>query len=745
MKRILLTLMMIIPLLMAANTRPRVALVLGGGGAKGMAHVGVLKVLEKAGVPVDMICGTSIGSLVGGLYAMGYSADQLDTLVRSQDWDFLLSDRISQKQMNVSDRELKDQYLYTVPLSKFSKGAFTQQALVKGQNLANLFIKLSMGYHDSIDFSTLPIPFACVATDMVKFQEVDIHSGHVAQAMRASMSIPAMFTPVRIDSMVLVDGGLRNNFPVDVAKKMGADYIIGVNLNQVKDNTLSDFDSPTAVLTQIVKVHTENKFHENWALCTIPIQVNDTGYNSMSFNPAAVDSLIARGVQAGMAHWDEFMQLKQQLGLEPTATGDGGSIPVLAKAPRKRSLHDLSAPMLVSDVKFEGMQPAEQNYLEKKYHLQPGQKITVSQIEQGIGTLRSQFYYNDAHYQLLDHGNGSQLVVTTEGKKASQIYLGARFDNEELAALQVESIFPNLGNVLHVPYSVQVAGRLGKRMMGKLQANVTPSSHFAFSLGYTYRYNDIDCNRKGRRSYDLTYDHHQVELSFKNFTASNFLFDLFARYTYINYRNVMSRQAGLADSISNNRFVSYHARLHFNNEDNTYFTTRGTKLELQYALYTDNFHSYKGHSAISVARGVWRTTAPVAGSVVLQPSIYARFVFDTKAPFILGNYVGGMWASHYLEQQMPFPGIARIEKASNAFLSFQMPVRLQVTTNNFVALVLGVAEHSQKFKDLFDHTPFFGAEARYAYRTIVGPVGASLGWSSLTHRVSYYINLGFEF
>lgn len=479
MKRTLLTLMLMVMVVLGAAARPKVALVLGGGGAKGMAHVGVLKVLEQAGVPIDMICGTSIGSLVGGLYAMGYSAQQLDTLVRSQDWDFLLSDRISLKQMNVSDRELKDQYLYTVPLSKFSKGAFTQQALVKGQNLANLFSRLSMGYHDSIDFNTLPIPFACVATDMVKFQEVDLHSGHVAQAMRASMSIPAMFTPVRIDSMVLVDGGLRNNFPVDVAKKMGADYIIGVNLNQVKDNTLSDFDSPTAVLTQIVKVHTENKFHENWALCTIPIQVNDTGYNSMSFNPAAVDSLIARGVQAGMDHWNEFMQLKQQLGLAPEATGDGGSIPVL-RAMRQRSLQDLTAPIAVSDVKFQDMQPAEQEYLQKKYHLTAGQHITVEQIEQGISTLRSQFYYNDAHYQLLDRAGGNQLVINTEGKKVSQIYLGARFDNEELAALQVESIFPNLGNVLRVPYSVQVAGRLGKRMMGKLQVNVTPSSYFAF-------------------------------------------------------------------------------------------------------------------------------------------------------------------------------------------------------------------------------------------------------------------------
>ncbi len=182
--------------------RPKVALVLGGGGAKGMAHVGVLKVIERAGIPVDMICGTSIGSLVGGLYAMGYSASELDTLVRHQDWTFLLSDNLDRKQMNLESKTRGDKYVYTLPLSQLGKGAFTQQALVKGQNLANLFTHLAVGFHDSIDFNTMPIPYCAVATDMVKFQEVDMHSGYVAQAMRASMSIPGMFTPVRLDSMV---------------------------------------------------------------------------------------------------------------------------------------------------------------------------------------------------------------------------------------------------------------------------------------------------------------------------------------------------------------------------------------------------------------------------------------------------------------------------------------------------------------------------------------------------------------
>lgn len=335
--------------------RPKVALVLGGGGAKGMAHVGVLKVIERAGIPVDMICGTSIGSLVGGLYAMGYSATELDSLVRHQDWNFLLSDNLDRKQMNLESRTRGDQYVYTLPLSQLGKGAFTQQALVKGQNLANLFAHLAVGFHDSIDFNTMPIPYCAVATDMVKFQEVDLHSGYVAQAMRASMSIPGMFTPVRLDSMVLVDGGLRNNYPVDVARSMGADYVIGVNLNKIKDMTNADFNKPGAVITRIAEVHTENKFRQNWADTDIALQIDADPYNSMSFQPAAVDTLIARGERCAMSHWHELMALKARLGL---ALDDDTT----ANTARRRSAgysHPVLETVPIAAVTFTHVLPAE--------------------------------------------------------------------------------------------------------------------------------------------------------------------------------------------------------------------------------------------------------------------------------------------------------------------------------------------------------------------------------------------------
>lgn len=206
------------------SCRSRVAVVLSGGGAKGMAHIGVLRVLERAGIPVDIITGTSMGALIGGLYSIGYDAATLDSLVKVQDWKTLLSDKVDVSNQSLAEREKQNTYLLSRPLNIARKARNAAGGLISGTNLSQLFTRLTVGYHDSISFADLPIPFACVATNIVDNTEYDMYGGHLSTAMRASMAIPGVFTPVRKDSMVLVDGGLRNNYPADIAKRMGGGY-----------------------------------------------------------------------------------------------------------------------------------------------------------------------------------------------------------------------------------------------------------------------------------------------------------------------------------------------------------------------------------------------------------------------------------------------------------------------------------------------------------------------------------------
>ena len=185
--------LLIAPMLLQAHPlRKKVGVVLSGGGAKGMAHIKALKVIEEAGIPIDYIVGTSMGAIVGALYSIGYTPEQLDSMVRKQDWNFLLSDRVNRSEMSLIDREHAERYILSVPFVNTPKES-ASGGLLKGQNLANLFSNLTMGYHDSIDFNKLPIPFACVAPTIVDGKQVVFRNGVLSTAMRASMAIPGVF------------------------------------------------------------------------------------------------------------------------------------------------------------------------------------------------------------------------------------------------------------------------------------------------------------------------------------------------------------------------------------------------------------------------------------------------------------------------------------------------------------------------------------------------------------------------
>ena len=250
--------LLFLPMVLWASGRPKVAVVLSGGGAKGTAHIGALKVIEEAGIPIDYVVGTSMGAIVGGLYSIGYTPQQLDSMVNAQNWKFLLSDAPNPKDVLLDDRLKSERYVLSIPFS-LKSAAVSDAGIIKGKNLARLFSTLTEGYQDSVDFSRLPIPFACVSENLVNGSEVVFHEGILATSMRSSMSIPGVFAPVDLDGMVLVDGGMVNNYPVDVALAMGADYIIGVDV-QSPLLKASELKSVKDIFGQIINLQGEKKY-----------------------------------------------------------------------------------------------------------------------------------------------------------------------------------------------------------------------------------------------------------------------------------------------------------------------------------------------------------------------------------------------------------------------------------------------------------------------------------------------------
>ena len=311
--------------LTAVAGRPKVGLVLGGGGAKGAAEVGVLKVIEKAGIPIDYIAGTSIGSIVGGLYAAGYTATELDTMFCRQEWLTLLTDR--RNDLGNEPYLVKDgvTYIFGFPImGEIRESVIGGFGMMRGERVEKMVDSMARckGCHE---FESLRIPFRCVAADFRNAREIVLKSGTLSRAVRASMAIPGIFKPVNQDGMKLVDGGMMNNFPVDVVKKMGADIVIAIDLQQSEQKPKKpDYDLSMVsgiaemlgfggLLNWVITRPDISKYHENVKVADIYIHPSLPDADASSFGNKNSARMIKIGEQEALKHWDELMKLKEQL------------------------------------------------------------------------------------------------------------------------------------------------------------------------------------------------------------------------------------------------------------------------------------------------------------------------------------------------------------------------------------------------------------------------------------------------
>lgn len=321
MLRTLLTILMttLSSLLLAgdATHHPKIGLVLGGGGARGAAEVGVLKVLEEKGIRPDYIAGTSIGAIVGGLYACGYGADDLDALFRSQEWLSLIGDRNRDLRKSILDKRDGVTYLFGFPISGNSKKTETEESglgLLGGTNITLLLDSLTKRYDGIGSFDELPIPFRCVAVDLKKHEEVVMDSCELELAMRASISIPGAFKPVRWKGKLLVDGGMLNNLPVDVVREMGADIVIAVDLDQgqheERDFSLKETFGIGGILDWLVSRPDWKKNKANREDADIYINPQLAEYGISSFGSESISTMIERGERAARAASEQLDRLR---------------------------------------------------------------------------------------------------------------------------------------------------------------------------------------------------------------------------------------------------------------------------------------------------------------------------------------------------------------------------------------------------------------------------------------------------
>ena len=390
------------------TSAPKVGLVLSGGGAKGMAHIGALKVIEEAGVHIDYIGGTSMGAIVGALYASGYSAQELDSIFRNTDFTNLIQDNLPRSAKTFYEKEDSERYALTLPFNNF-KISFPP-AISGGQNIYNELVRLLYHVKDVSDFENLPIPFFCIATDVEKGEEVLLNKGYLPEAILASGTFPSLFEPAEVDGKILIDGGVLNNYPVEEVKAMGADLIIGVDVQHgLRDR--ESLSSATEILLQINNYRTVGVMKEKSEKTDIYIKPEMEEFSVIDFDRK--EEIMQNGEVAAMQKIEELKALaeKQPDRIKPQ--------PIVPKDT-----------IVVNRLILRGNNNYTRGYVKGKLRFNLADRITFAKLQQGISNLAATGNFKTIRYELVSNGLGEDLVLKLrEDPNKTLIRIGAHYDD----------------------------------------------------------------------------------------------------------------------------------------------------------------------------------------------------------------------------------------------------------------------------------------------------------------------------
>lgn len=451
MRRLLFCLLLgFLPLLVHASEapRPKVGLVLSGGAARGLAHIGVLKALEEQGIRIDAIAGTSMGAVVGGLYASGYKVDELEKLALSIDWQAALSDAPPREDVPFRRKQDDRDFLVKQKLSFRDDGSLgLPLGVIQGQNLALLLESLLAHTSDTRDFDKLPIPFRAVTTDIANGEKVVFRKGHLPQVIRASMSIPAVFAPVELDGRLLVDGGMTDNIPLDVAREMGVDIAIVVDIGTPLRNR-KQLTTVVDVLNQSITLMTRRNSEEQLATLhanDVLIQPALAAFGVTDFGKA--QEMIDAGYRATRILDARLAQLK------PTQTQDAELN--AARQPGQRT-------PIITGIRIENDSKVDDDVI-RYYIRQPiGAPLDLGRLHSDMGTLYGLDYFDQVRYRVVHKGQDHTLVISASGKRSGTDYLRVGLNLSD--DMRGDSAF-NLG----ASYRVNGINRLGAEWLTRAQ------------------------------------------------------------------------------------------------------------------------------------------------------------------------------------------------------------------------------------------------------------------------------------
>ena len=729
--------------------RPTVAIVLAGGGALGAAHVGALLYLEEKGVPIDLVVGNSMGGLMGGLYATGMSAVQMDSLIRSLDWSVIMSDRVPHRYYEVQKRKDKEQFLADIPfhydeeewVRRQSVGtdeppriqdalASLPEGYLYGLNVFNMISSLTVGYQGNIDFMDLPTSFICTATDIASGRMKNWMSGSLIDALRSTMSIPVFFTPIRSDDKVYIDGGIRNNFPEDIARAAGADIIIGVDLHL--PSTLQEAGSAAQIgAMSLIMPGASESYWNNRRDVDILIDPKLDDYNILSFTTRAVDEIIIRG-------YDAALKVAGQIDSVVAITGT-----TERKLNNPKATDTGKESVRITSISFNGFTDEEADFFAGRVKLEPGKSYDKKDFEKEVAGIFGTGAYKGVRYSLLGSREPYDLEFTGIRNPEHQLLLGVRGDIEDYLSVLAGVRFNGTklwGSKFEVLARIGASSslNLGWRYVPKYG----PSINAAAKMSYTVAKFDSSINSDEASKPVLRFQRNQVSVFLAGNGKSSVDFNLGAKIENQPY----IAWAG-SPKLSSASFTSYFAYAFANTSINTldkaYFPSKGVKgsISYDYGLTPGCWTDYFAFSFSPVLS--------LGSKFAILPSAYGRFVLEhdgcTRVNWFRSNMIGGNMYGRYFEDLIPFFGINSVKPVSDNLLLANLELRCEVIDNGYLSLIGSAYNDTPDYMAGWQENNVFALGLKGSYDTRFGPVTANIHYCTDSGSFGAYFGFGFDF
>lgn len=708
--------------------RPKVGLVLSGGGAKGFAYIGMLRVFQEVGLRVDYIGGTSIGSIMAGLYAIGYSPDEIEKMVKEQDWNALLIDKIPRKYIAYEEKEFLENSLISLPFKKRKIGM--KQSMYKGQQINLLLNKYFSPAWNTTDFSKFQTPFLCVGTNLFNGDAEVLKHGYLPMAIRASMSIPGYFSPTYFNGYYLVDGGIVDNYPAVPLKEEGAQLIIGGDVQSSLADSISQLSSITEIINQIVFFHGERANKEAAKVIDLNIRF-EVPAGMMDFTK--YDTIIAYGERVARAHYGELKAIADSLNA------------IEYKPLKEYNTKPLDS-LNIANVIYNGNDKMSLIYLDNYFDRFENTKISIADLEHVITRVYGTRFFKYVFYELKPVDNGqADLIINIEEGSPSYISASVHYDSDYEGSIRVSAISRNVFGHRSKLFAELVMGSNPRfRALYLISNGAKPGFGVELDI-YVFQFNIYNKDKKVNA---LSFTNYKIS-AFLTSTLNN-LYSFRAGFEYAYF--------GIKQDLNDPIFVPYEnfnsygnlfVRFRADTRNKPYFATNGFNAEFK-ALYTMSFS--KGWTMDSLTNSLimyakYDQSISLLPKLVLKPEIFAGGMLKHNEPPVQHYFgVGGLNEINYISSFVPFTGVSFVQRFGYYTAVARLKLQFNVYEKLYLTLRSDLGATEKYAKDIFEPAnTMFGYGITSSYNSFIGPVEFTVMGSNLNPSVSFFVNIGFNF